>query len=62
MDQSFKELIDILEKLKRAEYDERDESYNFGIDSCISEIEEYRKTHNLQINSSNLEQDTEQER
>ena len=62
MNQSFTELIDSLENLKRVEYDERDEAYNFGIDSCIFEIEEFGKTHNLQINSTDLEHDSDLEK
>ena len=33
-------IIDTLRDLKCHEYDERDENYNYGIDICISAIEE----------------------
>ena len=38
----FKEnLINEFESMKCREYDERDENYNLGIDTCIGKIMEY---------------------
>lgn len=36
-------IIDTLKDLKCREYDERDENYNYGIDICISAVEEIFK-------------------
>lgn len=43
-------IIDTLNDRKCREYDERDENYNYGIDICISTIEEIFKNCEVEDN------------
>ena len=50
-------IIDTLKDLKCREYDERDENYNYGIDVCISAIEEIFKNCEVVEDKMQLEKE-----